>query len=423
MTASRRPAGPALAALALGTFGLGTTEFAVVGLLPNIAESFGSSSQAIGAAIAAYAFGAMLGAPVLTLLLRRLPLKRVLIVEVVLLAIATLITALSPNLEVFILARFLSGLPHGAYFGAAAATAMTLLAPQHRGRAASTVVLGQTIANIAGVPLATALGDTAGWSAVFLGITAIFTATAIAITVLLPQAQPREAGPVTADLAALKRGQMWIGIIAGAIGFASINSVYGYISVIAAAAGLTTSATPWILVLFGVGMTVGAVIGGRIADRSVKGALVIAYAVTGVVMVVFALTMSSEVFVFIAAFGIGISAQLIILPLQIRLIDTAPFAPAFAAALTQSAVGLANVLGSTVGGALLIFGPPYTLNAWAAAAFAATALILISIAKPVRTIDREYRVSVATGSIAIVPQPRKAWPAPRPTASEPSATE
>ncbi|NQX17338.1 MFS transporter [Rathayibacter sp. VKM Ac-2857] len=190
----------------------------------------------------------------------------------------------------------------------------------------------------------------------------------------------------------------------GAIGFASINSVYGYISVIASDARLASSATPWILMLFGIGMTIGAVAGGRIADRSVKGALVIAFSVTGVVMVLFALTMSSPASVFIAAFGIGVSAQLIILPLQIRLMDAAPFAPAFAAALTQSAIGLANLLGSSIGGVLLSSGPPYTLNAWLGAGFAASALVVILIAQPIRADDRAYRVSVVTGSIAIIPR-------------------
>ncbi|NQX17339.1 MFS transporter [Rathayibacter sp. VKM Ac-2857] len=204
----RGAAGLALTALALGTFGLGTTEFAVVGLLPNIAEAFGSSDQAVGVAIGGYAFGALLGAPLLTLFLRRLSLKRVLIVEAALLAVATLLTASSPTLEVFVLARFLSGLPHGAFFGAAAATAMTLLAPEHRGRAASAVVLGQTIANIAGVPLATAIGETAGWSAVFLAITVVFTAAALAIVVLIPRTSSRVVGPVSEDLRALRLPQI-----------------------------------------------------------------------------------------------------------------------------------------------------------------------------------------------------------------------
>lgn len=400
-------AGWALGALALGAFGLGTTEFALVGLLPNIGESFSASDQAVGAAIGGYAFGALLGAPLLTLLLRRLPLRRVLMVEVILLTLATLITAFSPTLEVFVVARFLSGLPHGAFFGAAAATAMTLLPPEHRGRAASSVVLGQTIANIAGVPVATALGETIGWNSVFVGIAAIFSVAAIAIAVLIPRAPAPEAGTVSNDLRALKQGQVWIGVVTGTVGFASINCVYGYISVMASDAGLATRATPWILMLFGVGMTIGAVVGGRVADHSVKTALLVGFATTTAVMLAFALTMSTGWSVFAAAFGIGVSAQLIVLPLQIRLIDAAPFAPIFAAALTQSAAGLANLLGSTVGGALLNIGPPFSANAWAAAAFAAAGLVLVALAKPIRAEARAFRVSVLTGSVAIIPRQRQ----------------
>jgi len=266
----------ALFSLAVGGFGIGATEFVAMGVLPQIAADLlpdlwlTAPDEAIaraGLVISAYALGVVVGAPLIAATLARFPRNRLLIGFAAFFTFGSVASAPAPTFELTLVARFIAGLPHGAYFGIAALVAASLMGEGRRGRGVAFVLSGLTIANVVGVPLITWLGQVAGWRASYLVVAAIFLATTILVAIFLP-AQPGDPeASFRRELGALRRGQVWLALLIGSVGFGGFFAVYSYVApLVTDVAGLSDGFVPWALVLFGIGMTVGNLIGGRLAD-------------------------------------------------------------------------------------------------------------------------------------------------------------
>ncbi len=362
-----RPAAPvwlALTALALGGFGIGTTEFATMGVLPDVAGDLGASIPQAGHLVSAYALGVVVGAPVLAVLGARLPRKGLLLVLLVALALGNGLSALAPTFGSLELARFASGLPHGAYFGTAAVVAASLVPPQRRARAVARVMMGLTVANVIGVPLATLLGQQLGWRSTYWSVAAIGGLALFAVQRFVPPvAVPPGASP-RRELGAFRRPQVLLTLLVGAVGFGGFFAVYSYITpTLTRVSGFEVGAVPIALALFGVGMTVGTEIGGRLADWSVVRTIFLGMGTTALVLLSFTLTAHDPYTAAVTVLLIGGSGSLCLPALQTRLMDVAGDAQVLAAAGNHSALNVANALGALLGGAVISAGYGYTAPA------------------------------------------------------------
>ncbi|MEU4762328.1 MFS transporter [Actinosynnema sp. NPDC023794] len=380
LTRRGKGGGAAMSALALGGFAIGTTEFATMGLLPQMAATFDISIPTAGHAISLYALGVVVGAPLIAGLAAKLPRKGLLIGLTLALALGNGLSAIAPNAALLMTARFVAGLPHGAYFGIAAVVATTLVPPERRGTAVARIMVGLTVANLVGVPVATAAGQQIGWRVAYLAVAVIAVATALAVARWLPRAPaPRDAS-VAAELSAFRRPQVWFALLTGMIGFGGMFAVYSYISPITTeVTALSSSAVPWVLAVFGLGMTIGATVGGRFVDRSVMGTVFGSLiAVTGV-LVVFALTATSPVMAFATVFLIGLVSQVLASALQVRLMDASPDAPSLASSSNHSALNIANGAGAWLGGLAIGAGWGYTSTAWVGVALSLAGLAVAAL--------------------------------------------
>lgn len=265
----------AVLALALGGFGIGTTEFVAMGLLPDIARGFDVSEPTAGHVISAYALGVVIGAPTIAALTARVPRRALLLGLMAVFTLGNLASALAPSYATLVIARFVAGLPHGAFFGIAALAAAHLMGPRNRAKAVAYVLSGLTVATVLGVPLASWLGQAFGWRSAFALVVVIGLITLTALWFWLP-AQLRTmhvTSPLT-ELGALRRPQVWLAVMVGMIGFGGMFAVYTYISTtMTDVAGLPRALVPVALMVFGLGMVVGNLVGGRLADISVVRAL------------------------------------------------------------------------------------------------------------------------------------------------------
>jgi MFS transporter, DHA1 family, inner membrane transport protein len=370
----------AMSALALGGFAIGTTEFATMGLLPQMATTFGISIPTAGHAISLYALGVVVGAPLIAGLAARLPRKGLLIGLMIALAVGNGLSAVAPNATLLMFARFLAGLPHGAFFGIAAVVATTLVPPERRGTAVARIMVGLTLANLVGVPFATAAGQQIGWRVVYFAVSVIAVATALALSRWLPPVPAaHDAGP-TAELRAFRRPQVWFALVTGMVGFGGMFAVYSYISPITTeVTGLSESAVPWVLAVFGLGMTLGATVGGRFVDRSVMGTVFGALVSTTAVLSLFGLAATSPVAAFGLVFLIGLVSQVLASALQVRLMDASPDAPSLASSSNHSALNIANGAGAWLGGLAIGAGWGYTSTAWVGVALSVAGLAVATV--------------------------------------------
>ncbi|WP_033440256.1 MFS transporter [Saccharothrix sp. NRRL B-16314] len=380
-SATRRTnGGAAMGALAMGGFAIGTTEFATMGLLPQMADTFGISIPTAGHAISLYALGVVVGAPLIAGLAAKLPRKGLLIGLTIALALGNGLSAVAPNTALLMTARFVAGLPHGAFFGIAAVVATTLVPPERRGTAVARIMVGLTLANLIGVPVVTAAGQQIGWRVAYFGVTVIALATALAVARWLPRVPaPRDAG-IGAELRAFRRPQVWFALVTGMIGFGGMFAVYSYISPLTTeVTGLSSSAVPWVLAVFGLGMTIGATVGGRFVDWSVMGTVFGAMSAVTVVLVVFALTATSPVMAFGTVFLLGLVSQVLASALQVRLMDASPDAPSLASSSNHSALNIANGAGAWLGGLAIGAGWGYTSTAWVGVALSLAGLAVAGL--------------------------------------------
>jgi DHA1 family inner membrane transport protein len=354
-------AGLAELALALGGFALGTGEFASMGLLPNVARDIHVSVPAAGHMISAYALGVVVGAPLLAVTFARAGRRMMLIGLMAFFAFANLLCAAASSYGLVVAARFLAGLPHGAYFGIASLVAASLAPPDKRAGAVARMMLGLSSANIVGVPFATWVGQVAGWRAAFVVVAAIGLATAILCRVTLSRMPaPAHASPLT-ELGALKRGQVWLTLGIAAIGFGGVFAVYSYITpLLTQVTGMAEARVPLVLSVIGVGMVGGSLFGGWLADRGVMRAIWITLALNVASLGLVPITAHSTVAVTINMLFVGFAALAMGAPLQTRLMDISADAQALAAALNHSAFNLANALGAWLGGVAIAAGLGWT---------------------------------------------------------------
>jgi len=358
------PVRRALLALAFGSFGLASGEFVMLGLLPNVAASVHVSIPTAGYLISAYALGVVIGAPLLTAVSVRLPRKGLLIGLVLALAAGNVGSAAVPGFVPLLIFRFLSGLPHGAYFGVATVVASGLVDVRRRSRAMAVVFAGLTVANIVGVPLTTFLGQHAGWRVVFGAIAALEVLAALAITAAVPKPRRDEGADAPAlahELRAFRQPQVWLTLAVAVVGGGAMFATFSYITPMTThAAGYAESSVALLLVLFGVGMTAGNVVGARLADHDLMHALYLGLACESVVAALFFLTDRNELTAAIWVALFPFTAMAIIPAVQSRLITLAEGAPNLAAASMHSAFNIANSIGAWLGGLTIAAGYGYS---------------------------------------------------------------
>ncbi|MGW5655580.1 MFS transporter [Streptomyces humi] len=381
----------ALLALAVVTFGIGTTEFATMGLLPQIADGVGVSVPHAGNLVSAYALGVVVGAPVLTGIGARVPHKRLLLLLTGLFVVGNTASALAPNFGLLFAARFLAGLPHGALFGVGAVVASSLVAPERAARAVSQVFLGLTIANIVGVPAGTALGQHLGWRYAYCAVAVIGLVALAALALLVPH-QPRgpQAG-IRQELRAMGNRQVFIGLATAVVGFGGFFAVYSYlVPMLTHLTGISDASTTVVLALYGVGMTVGTLLAGPLTDRALRPTLYAGITLLAAGLVTFYFTVHSTVPALITVTFIGAMGALITTPVQMLLMINAKEAPTMAAASNHSAFNLANAAGAWLGGLVISAG-----WGWAAPNLVGAALAMAGLALAVTggVLDRGGRAS------------------------------
>ncbi|MFJ1592695.1 MFS transporter [Kitasatospora albolonga] len=365
----------ALLALAVSAFGIGTTEFVMMGLLPNVADDLGTSVPTAGYLVSAYAIGVVVGAPLLTGLGSRVPRKRMLLLLMALFTVGNLASALAPDFGWLVAGRFLAGLPHGAFFGVGAVVAARLVAEGRRGRAVATMFLGLTVANIVGVPAATLLGQHLGWRATFLVVAAIGLAAMAALARLVPRIPVEAHQDVRSELRALGHRQVLLGLLTAVFGFAGVFAVYSYLSAMTTEAmGFGESSVTVVLALFGIGMTLGALAAGPLTDRALRPTLYGSLGALAVVLVVFPFTVHVPWAALVMVVLLGGVGFMTTTPLQMLVMNKAKDAPTLASASNHSAFNLANAGGAWLGGVAIAAGWGWTSPAFVGAVLAVAGL-------------------------------------------------
>lgn len=366
-------------ALAAGGFGIGTGEFVIMGLLPEVATTYGVSVPEAGRVISAYALGVVIGAPIIAVLAAKLSRRTLLLALMGVFAIGNVMSALAPDFLSFTALRFITGLPHGAYFGVAALVAASMVPPHRRARAVGRVMLGLTIATLIGTPIATLLGQMMSWRAAFLMVGAIAVLTVVLIALYLPKDKVADGASIRRELGAFGRLQVWLTLAIAAVGFGGMFSIFSYIAKTTTdTAGLPASMVAIVLALFGIGMNVGNVVGSRMADYSLKGTIGGMLAFNVVLMSIFSLTAHDPVMLCICVFltGCGFAACPAV---QTRLMDVAVDAQTLAAASNHSAFNIANALGAWLGGLVITSGYGYGATGFVGAALSALGLVIFLV--------------------------------------------
>lgn len=376
----------ALLALAVSAFGIGTTEFVMMGLLPNVADDLGTSVPTAGYLVSAYAIGVVVGAPLLTALGSRIPRKRMLILLMALFTVGNLASALAPSFGLLMAGRVLAGLPHGAFFGVGAVVAARLVAEERRARAVATMFLGLTVANIVGVPVATLLGQRLGWRATFLVVAAIGVVAMAALARLIPQISMDQQAGLRHELGALRDRQVVLGLLTAVFGFAGVFAVYSYLaSMMTEVTGLAESSVTVVLALFGIGMTLGALLAGPLTDRALRPTLYGSLAALAAVLVLFDFTVHMKWAAMATVVVLGAVGFMTTTPLQMLVMNKARHAPTLASASNHSAFNLANAGGAWLGGVAIAAGWGWTSPTLVGAALA---VIGLAIAVTAGVLDR-----------------------------------
>lgn len=369
--------GLALLALAMGGFTIGTTEFVTMGILPEIAEDIDRSIPTTSHIISAYALGVVIGAPLIVSVGARLP-KRAFAVWLVLgLALGNLLTVLASGYLPVLGARFVAGLPHGAYFGVASLVAASIAPPDRRGRAVSMVMMGLSVATVAGVPAATWLGQLFGWRAAYAAVVVIALIAALLIRLSVPFIAANPGASIRGELAALKQSQVLFAAGTGLVGFGGIFAMYSFISpIVTDVTGLSRTSIPWFLLAFGVGSVLGTWVAGRLTDFSVEKTVMGGFIVSIFVLLIFFFVASYTIPALIGVLLVGGLGSLVAIGLQIRLMDAAGDAQMLGAALNHSSLNIANGLGAWLGSLVIIAGYGYAATSLVGATLAAAGLVV-----------------------------------------------
>lgn len=391
-------------ALSMGGFGIGTTEFVAMGLLPEIASGFAITEPAAGHVISAYALGVVIGAPTIAALTARVPRKRLLIALMIAFTLGNALAVFAPTYEVLIGARFIAGLPHGAYFGVAALVAAELAGAGNRAKAVAQVMLGLSVANVIGVPVASLVGQQFGWRSAFAIVTVLGACTIAALARWLPVMRSMPVSSPRAELGALRSSQVWLTLAVGMVGFGGMFAVYTYISTtLTDVAGLPLGLVPLGLAVYGVGMVVGNLVGGRIADRALIPGMFVMLGVVVAVMCLFMVAVRNPYTAMVAVFLVGASGAALVPALQTRLMDVAAGAQNLAASLNHAALNVANAGGALLGGVVITAGLGYTAPAAVGALLALAGLAILAVAVLLqRRTDQAQAATAAEPTVAAI---------------------
>lgn len=361
----------------MGAFAIGTTEFATMSLLPYFAHDLNIDAPTAGHVISAYALGVVVGAPVLTVMAARVPRRRLLLALMAMFALFNGLSAFAPNYESMLVLRFLSGLPHGAYFGVASLVAVSLVPLNKRNQAVGRMFLGLTIATIIGVPFANWLGHAIGWRWGFGLVALVGLLTVALIAKLAPNTPVAPGASPLRELGALKHAQVWLTLAVGAIGFGGLFAVYTYLAdTLILLTKVSPAMVPFVLAIFGLGMTLGNIVVPWFADRALLPTAAGLLLWSAAASALFTITAQNIWGVSITVFFIGIGGALGTV-LQTRLMDVAKNAQSLAAALNHSAFNFANALGPLLGGMAIARGYGWTSTGWVGALLALGGLVLL----------------------------------------------
>ncbi|MGW6378658.1 MFS transporter [Rhodococcus sp. NPDC055112] len=399
-----------LLALAMGGFGIGLTEFVIMGLLPEVAADFGVSESAAGHLISGYALSVAVGAIVLTAAVGRLDRKRVLMALILLFIAGNLLSALAPTYELLMAGRILAALCHGAFFGIGAVVAAGLVAPGKRAGAIAMMFAGLTIANVLGVPFGTLLGQQLGWRSTFWAITVIGVVALVGIAALVPATAGHDEGTgssgLRGELRAFRSPQVWFSIAITVLGFGGMFGAFTYIAfTLTEVGGFASSTVPWLLILFGAGLFLGNYLGGKAADRALTASLVTLLAGLTVVLIVFALTAQSKTMTIVSLILMGAFGFATVPGFQMRIMNYAAAAPTMASGANIAAFNVGNALGAWLGGLAIADGFGFVSPIWIGAAVTAAGLAVLLIATRV---DRGSAAGIGAPAPDRVPAPVRA---------------
>ncbi|MFG2469476.1 MFS transporter [Streptomyces canus] len=386
-----------LVALAVGGFGIGLTEFLIAGLLPQVAAGFAVSEAAAGRLISGYAVSVAVGAIALTAATARLPRKHVLVGLVVLFVLGNLLSAVAPSYPVMLLGRIVAALCHGSFFGIGSLVARSLVAPERASRAVAVMFAGLTVANVLGVPFGALVGERWGWRAAFWAVTVIGLLALAGIVAFVPspgQTPPTAPTGLRAQLGAFRSGQVWLTLVATALGYGGMFGAFSYIAyTFTEVGGFSSADVAWLLMVYGVGLVVGNLIGGRAADHDRDRALVLALAGLTVTLAVFGLLATSATASVVLVFLMGVFGFAGVPGMITRVTDYAHGA-ALAASANVSASNIGNALGAWAGGLAITAGLGYTAPLYVGAGIVLTSVLVMTVAAHrARPAGRQARAS------------------------------
>lgn len=369
---------PPLVALAVGAFGIGVTEFAPMGMLPTIANDLGVSIPTAGLLVSAYALGVLLGAPLMILTTGKIPRRHLLVGLMAIFTLGNVMSALATGYYDLLIARVITSLNHGAFFGVGSIVAASVVAPDKRAGAVAAMFMGLTLATIGGVPLATWFGELLGWRTAFWGIGGLGLVTMVALWFALPNLPLPKSDGVLAEIKVLGRGSVLAALALTVVGSSAMFTVFTYIAPILS--NETHASTPFItamLVLFGVGLTLGNIWGGKAADRSIDRTLIVSLSALILVLLAFAFLMHWPIPAAVSILIWGIASFAVVPPLQMRVMEAAKDAPNLASAVNIGAFNFGNAIGAAVGGAVINAGLGYPAISLAGAAMAGLGLLMV----------------------------------------------
>ncbi|MBD9397169.1 MFS transporter [Pseudomonas sp. PDM11] len=369
---------PPLVALATGAFGIGVTEFAPMGMLPGIASDLGVSIPAAGLLVSAYAIGVLIGAPLMTLTTGKIPRRYLLIALMAIFTLGNLMSALATDYTSLLIARVVTSLNHGAFFGVGSVVAASLVAPDKRAGAVASMFMGLTLATIGGVPLAAWFGELLGWRTAFWGIAGLGLITMLALWFALPNVELPKSDGVLAEIRVLGRGPVLAALALTVVGSSAMFTVFTYIApILSTQTHASTGFITAMLVLYGVGLTLGNMWGGKAADRSIDRTLIASLSVLILVLLAFTMLMRWPLPAAVAILIWGIASFAIVPPLQMRVMEAAKGAPNLASAVNIGAFNLGNAIGAALGGAVINAGLGYSAISLAGAVMAALGLLMV----------------------------------------------
>ena len=371
-----------LLALVIAAFGIGTTEFIIMGLLPDMARDLAVSVPQAGLLVSAYAYGVAFGAPIVAVATARLPRKTALVTLMAIFIVGNLGCALAPTYALLMAARIATALAHGSFFGIGSVVARDLVPPHRKTQAVAIMFSGLTLANVLGVPFGTALGQAMGWRFPFLIVTIIGLFAALAIALFVPRHLEGSTKGIAAEFVALRQPAVLLPMAISVLSSVSLFAVFTFITpLLEEVSGLTPHGVTWALLLFGLGITLGNLVGGRLADTWLFGTVVWSFVGNAAILVLFTVTSHSASAAITTLFVWGALSFALGPPLQIWVIDAAADAPNLASTLNQGAFNFGNATGAWLGGIALDAGIGYARLPWLGAAIALAALLLTFVAR------------------------------------------